>query len=248
MPDLRERILIVEDNGSLALAIQRSLEAAGFGVDVADDGPSASRLLATTAPNLLVLDLMLPEGSGLDLLRDLRAGGSDLPVLILSARGEQLDKLRGFRLGADDYVVKPVGVMELIARVEAILRRVRPPEPASVESTLPDPVVFGRVAVHLGSRTVERMDRPVDLTPREFDLLVRLLAARGAAVPRKLLLREVWGYKRPVPTRTIDTHVANLRAKLEGDPAHPVHILTVRKVGYRIRWGPPEAPPHRAGR
>jgi DNA-binding response OmpR family regulator len=135
--------------------------------------------------------------------------------------------------------------MELIARVEAILRRVRPPETASAESTLPDPVVFGRVTVHLGSRTVERMDRPVDLTPREFDLLVHLLAARGAAVPRKLLLREVWGYKRPVPTRTIDTHVANLRAKLEGDPAHPVHILTVRKVGYRIRWGPPEAPPHR---
>jgi DNA-binding response OmpR family regulator len=225
------RILIVEDNASLALGLRRSLEAAGFEVSVAGDAPAAAVALAALNPALVVLDLMLPGASGLEVLGDLRAGGSSLPVLILSARGEEIDKLQGFRLGADDYVVKPVGVLELIARVEAILRRAsRRGETADAVA----PVRFGAVTVDPASRAVLKDGAPVELAPREFDLLLCLLRAGGAVVDRGTLLTEVWGYKRPVPTRTVDTHVANLRAKLEDDPARPCHILTVRKVGYRL--------------
>ena len=226
------RILIVEDNASLALGLRRSLEAAGFEVAVAGDAPTAAVALAAFDPALVVLDLMLPGASGLDVLGDLRAGGSSLPVLILSARGEEIDKLQGFRLGADDYVVKPVGVLELIARVEAILRRASRREGETAEAVAT--VRFGAVTVDPASRAVLKDGAPVELAPREFDLLLCLLRAGGAVVDRGTLLTEVWGYKRPVPTRTVDTHVANLRAKLEDDPAHPCHILTVRKVGYRL--------------
>lgn len=232
------RVLIVEDNTSLALGIRRSLEAAGFQVEVAEDASTARSVLLSNPPDLMVLDLMLPGTDGFEVLRDLRAAGCTLPVLILSARGQQIDKLRGFRMGADDYVVKPVGVMELIARVEAILRRSRRPESSAGPPALPDPLVFGDIGVHVAARTVERDGLPVELTPREFDLLLHLLRAEGAAVPRRTLLRDVWGYKRAVPTRTIDTHIANLRGKLERDPSRPRHILTVRKVGYRLAREP----------
>ena len=228
------RILIVEDNTTLALGLRRSLEAAGFQVLVGGDAGQATRALEGFEPHLVVLDLMLPGTGGLELLGELRAGGSTVPVLILSAKGEEIDKLQGFRLGADDYVVKPVGVLELIARVEAILRRVpsppAPPRPGSDE----EPVRFGNVTVDPARRTVAKAELPVELAPLELDLLLCLLRAGGAVVDRATLLTEVWGYKRPVPTRTVDTHVANLRAKLEDDPARPRHILTVRKAGYRL--------------
>ena len=226
------RILIVEDNATLALGLRRSLEAAGFEVEVALDAAAAGAAVRRSDPLLVVLDLMLPGTSGFEVLRDLRAGGSKAPVLILSAKSGEIDKLHGFRLGADDYVVKPVGVLELIARVEAILRRVGGP---AVPAPSNGEVRFGDVAVDPKRRTVDKEGRPVELAPREFDLLLCLLRGEGAVVDRATLLTEVWGYKRPVPTRTVDTHVANLRAKLEDDPARPRHILTVRKVGYRLR-------------
>jgi DNA-binding response OmpR family regulator len=224
------RVLIVEDNETLALGLRRSLEAAGFQARVAPDGGAAEIALSAFDPHLVVLDLMLPEKDGFELLAEMRAAGSRVPVLILTARGEELDKLRGFRLGADDYVVKPVGVLELIARVEAILRRL---EGAGQES--PPAQGFGDVQVDRSRRTVRKAGEPVELSPLEFDLLSCLLEHRGAVVDRATLLDRVWGYKRPVPTRTIDTHIATLRAKIEDRPDRPRHILTVRKVGYRIR-------------
>jgi DNA-binding response OmpR family regulator len=228
-------ILIVEDNASLALGLQRSLEAAGYEVEVAPDARGAAGAWTRADPILVVLDLMLPDASGFEVLRDQRAAGFRTPVLILSARSEEIDKLQGFRLGADDYVVKPVGVLELIARVEAILRRVRTGTPTAPPAHRDRAVRFGDVTVDPMRRSVEKRDAPVQLAPLEFDLLLCLLRGNGAVVDRSTLLTEVWGYKRPVPTRTVDTHVAHLRAKLEDDPARPRHILTVRKVGYRLR-------------
>lgn len=225
------RVLIVEDNEDLAEGLRRSLEAAGFHAAVAHDAGEARRSVDGVVPDLVVLDLMLPETDGFELLRDFRASGQLFPVLILSARGEEIDKLRGFRMGADDYVVKPVGVLELIARVEAILRRA---EPTSGDPSGPAVVSFGDVAVDRGRRIVMRAGETVPLTPREFDLLACLLSHHGRAVSRETLLEEAWGYKHPVPTRTIDTHVASLRAKLEDDAAQPTYIHTVRKVGYRV--------------
>ncbi|HSM36864.1 MAG TPA: response regulator transcription factor [Longimicrobiales bacterium] len=234
------RVVIVEDNESLALGLARSLEAAGYDVAVVGDGDSAVELVRADPPSLLLLDLSLPGRDGFGVLRALREHGVHTPVLILSARGQEAEKVQGFRLGADDYVVKPVGVLELLARVEAILRRSEPrrsPGVATADASgTPDPrpLHFGDVTVDPARRVVTKGGADVELTPREFDLLVCLLRRDGAAVARETLLTEVWGYKVPVPTRTIDTHVSTLRGKLEDDPSRPRHVVTVRKVGYRL--------------
>lgn len=225
------RILLVEDNHALALGLSRSLEAAGFAAEVADSRAAAVDALAGENPDLVILDLMLPDGDGFEVLRDLRASGSSVPVLVLSARGEEIDKLKGFRLGADDYVVKPVGVLELIARVEAVLRRAGADEGQEAHLS---PLRIGRVEVDPARRTAVRDGEPIDLSPREFELLLCLVRHQGRVVSRETLLSEAWGYRNPVPTRTVDTHVFTLRAKIEDDPGRPRHILTVRKVGYRL--------------
>lgn len=228
------RILIVEDNEHLALGVCRSLETEGYEVEHVARGDTALELVARGGWDLILLDLMLPGATGFDVLRGLREGEDDTPVLILSARGEEVDKIQGFRLGADDYVVKPVGVLELLFRIRAILRRVAPvSRPSSGEPTV---FRFGDVEVDEGARTVRRGGEPVTLSRLEFDLLIVLLRADGNAVGRERLLRDVWGIARPdrVRTRTIDTHIGALRAKLEPRPAAPCHILTVRKVGYRL--------------
>lgn len=227
------RVLIVEDNETLATGLSRSLEAAGFEAETAGDRAGARDALEREDPDVVVLDLMLPDADGFEVLRDLRASGSDTPVLILSARGEEIDKLKGFRLGADDYVVKPVGVLELIARVEALLRRAGDGR-GTPESVLSESVRVGPYEVDPARRTVERDGEPVELSPQEFELLLCLLRHEGRAVSRETLLLEAWGYGRPVATRTVDTHISTLRAKLEEDPGRPRLILTVRKVGYRV--------------
>ena len=153
-----------------------------------------------------------------------------MPVLILTARGEEADKVRGLKLGADDYVTKPFGLLELLARVEALLRRNAP-----VAAAKREPERFGEIAVDRSTRAVTRAGTPIELAPKEYDLLVALLDRDGAVVSRLDLMRRVWGYSDAVVTRTIDTHVAELRRKLETDPAKPRHILTVRKVGYRLK-------------
>ena len=169
----------------------------------------------TTRPDLVVLDLMLPGIDGYRVLRQLRDDGLSMPVLILTAKGEEADKVLGFRLGADDYVTKPFGVLELLARVQALLRRSRP----AVQPTVPVIERFGDVEVDGSTRTVKRAGHLVPLTPMEFDLLVALLRRRGAVASRVELLSEVWGHSSAVLTRTVDTHIGELRRKLEPDPS-----------------------------
>ena len=224
------RVLIVEDNHDLAFGLRNNLEIEGYAVEVAADGPAGLAAARHARPDLIVLDLMIPGIDGYRVLRQLRDDGLNMPVLILTAKGEEADKVLGFRLGADDYVTKPFGVLELLARVEALLRRTRP---AAVEPALAAES-FGDIDLDMATRSVRRNGSPVALTPMEFDLLVALLRRKGAVASRIQLLAEVWGHSSAVLTRTVDTHIGELRRKLEHDPANPRHILTVRKAGYRL--------------
>jgi two-component system alkaline phosphatase synthesis response regulator PhoP len=220
-------ILLVEDNRDLAYGLRNNLEIDGHVVETVETGEDALARVRSAAPELIVLDLMLPKLDGYHVLRRLRADGHDMPVLILTARTEEADKVLGFRLGADDYVTKPFGVLELLARVSALIRRASRAAPPKTSETV------GDLEINRDTRIVTRSGERVQLTPMEFDLLAALLARRGVMVSRLELLQEVWGHSAAVVTRTVDTHVAELRRKLERDPAQPVHILTVRKVGYR---------------
>ena len=226
-----KRILLVEDNPDLVYGLRNNLEIEGYDVSVAEDGPSGVQGARELQPDLVILDLMLPGMDGYLVLRAIRDSGSGVPVLILTARGEEADKVRGFRLGADDYVTKPFGVLELLARVEALLRRAA--KPSNGDGAMMEK--FGDVDVDVASRLVHRRGEPVALAPKEFDLLVALLRRRGAVVSRLELMKEVWGYRAAVVSRTVDTHVSELRRKLEDDPARPRHLLTVRKAGYRLQ-------------
>lgn len=224
------RILIVEDNADLAFGLRNSLEIASYEVIVASDGPSGLREARAVSPDLIILDLMLPGMDGYRVLRAVREGGSQVPVLILTARGEEADKVTGFRLGADDYVTKPFGVLELVARVEAVLRRASAP----TKDAAPDASRFGDIEIQPVSRVVRRNGRPVELSPKEYELLLALVQRPGQVVSRAELLKTVWGYHASVVSRTIDTHIAELRRKLEPNPASPRHITTVWKTGYRF--------------
>jgi two-component system, OmpR family, alkaline phosphatase synthesis response regulator PhoP len=225
------RILVIEDNEDLAFGLRNNLEIEGYEVDLAADGASGLTRAREMQPDLIVLDLMLPGLDGYRLLRRLRDEGLNMPVVILTARSEEADKVRGFRLGADDYVTKPFGVLELMARVEALLRR----SGLARSSAPPVPTSFGDIVVDLAARVVRKSGRGIALTPMEFNLLLALLERRGAVVSRLDLLKEVWGHSSSVLTRTVDTHVAELRRKLEHDASRPRYILTVRKAGYRLQ-------------
>ncbi len=225
------RILVVEDNADLAFAVTTALESEGFDVAVAGTGPDGVDAARTGDADLVILDLMLPGFDGYRVIRTLRESGIVTPILILTARGEEADKVKGLRLGADDYVTKPFGAMELLARVDALLRRSRISATAPPRAPLDQ---FGDVQVNRAARTVKRGGEPVALAPKEFDLLIALMDRAGTVVPRGELLSAVWGYQHDVSTRTVDIHVSELRAKLEPNPAQPVHIITVRKAGYRF--------------
>jgi len=229
------RILVIEDNRNLATGLRNNLEIEGYAVEIASDGASGLSLVRSSVPDLIILDLMLPGMDGYRVLRTLREEGTDTPVLILSARGEETDKVLGFHLGADDYVAKPFGLLELLARVDALLRRAAS---AGTKHKLGAPVAFGDVEVDPGTHTVRRGGEAVTLRPKEYDLLIALLQRRGQVASRAELLEEVWGYSGEVYSRTVDTHVAELRRKLEENAAEPRHILTVRKTGYRIEMVP----------
>jgi two-component system alkaline phosphatase synthesis response regulator PhoP len=228
------RVLVVEDNADLAFAVTTALQSEGFDVVVAGTGPEGVERARERNADLIILDLMLPGFDGYRVIRTLRADGIETPILVLTARGEEADKVKGLRLGADDYVTKPFGAMELLARVEALLRRSRLSAPAAAPAPAPALDHFGEVEVNRTARTVKRRGAPVALTPKEFDLLVALMDRAGAVVPRSDLLSAVWGYQQNVSTRTVDIHISELRAKLEPNPAQPVHIITVRKTGYRF--------------
>ncbi len=221
------RVLVVEDNPDLAFGLRNNLEIEGHEVRLAEDGPSGVAAAQSWRPDVVILDLMLPGMDGYRVLRTLRDAGFEAPVLILTARGEEADKVMGFRHGADDYVTKPFGVLELLARVQALLRRGGQAAGAPLDG-------FGNVTIDRAARTVRRAGATVSLAPMEYELLVALLDRRGAVVSRHDLMRQVWGYDASIVSRTVDTHVVELRRKLEADPAHPRHILTVRKAGYRL--------------
>ena len=223
-------ILVVEDNADLAFGLSRSLEGEGHDVDIAVNGAEGVRKALERRPALVVLDLMMPEMDGYRALEAMRRGGLTMPVVMLTARGEETDKLHGFRLGADDYVTKPFSVSELLARVAVHLRR------ASTAASPNDDVVhrFGDVEVRPAARTVARSGEAVSLKPREYDLLLRFITRPGIVFTRQKLLREVWEHQADVLTRTVDIHVGELRRKLEDDPAHPRHFITVWKTGYRF--------------
>lgn len=221
------RVLIVEDNADLAAGIEYNLVREGLDVRIAETGEAGLAAAREWQPGVIILDLMLPGMDGYEVLRTLRRAGDRTPVLILSARAEEADRVRGFRLDADQYVTKPFGLLELIERVKALLRRA--PTPVG------EPISFGDVAVDTASRVVTRGGRPVPLTPREFALLIALVQRAGGVASRVELLREVWGHRGLVMTRTVDAHVKQLRRKLEHDPAEPRHIITVWKIGYRFQ-------------
>ena len=215
-----KRVLVVEDNRDLAYGLRNNLEIEGYAVDVAADGAIGLERATGTAPDLVILDLMLPGMDGFRVLRALRAANLTIPVLVLTARAEESDKVRCLKLGADDYLTKPFGVLELLARVEALLRRANPG--GAIDR-------FGDVDIDRSTHTVKLHGVAVELAPKEYDLLIALADRRGAVVTRLELMRQVWGYSDAVITRTIDTHIAELRRKLGAQ-----HILTVRKVGYRL--------------
>jgi len=227
------KILVIEDNRDLALGLRANLEVEGYEVDVAYTGKDGLRKAETGRPALVVLDLMLPDIEGYDVLSRLRRDGLETPVLILTARGQEVDKVRGFRLGADDYVTKPFGVMELLVRIEAILRR----SGAATAARRPGGAVhrIGDLEVDEDDHRVLRDGVAIAIAPKAFELLVALLRKDGRVATRLELLRDVWGYSSAVTTRTVDTHIAELRRKLETNPAEPKHIVTVWKVGYRLQ-------------
>jgi len=223
------RILVVEDNADLAAGIEYNLKLEGYDVRVADNGRTAIDVANDWHPDLFLLDLMLPGLDGYQVLQSIRSNGQRAPVIILSAKGEEADKVRGFRLDADQYVTKPFGILELLERVAALLRR----SAREAGDAAPGSLAFGDVVVDLGSRTVTRGGRPVALTPKAYELLLALVRRDGVVASRADLLKEVWGYGAFIMTRTVDSHVAELRRKLD-DADQPKHIITVWKVGYRF--------------
>jgi DNA-binding response OmpR family regulator len=230
-------ILIIEDNETLALGLRTSLEVEGYKVECITDGNDGLAWLEQHDPDLIVLDLMLPGMNGFEILRRYRSRGGTAAVLILSARDQEVDKVQGFRIGADEYVVKPVGVLEFLARVEAIIRRLSASAKGAShgDGARLSHHCFSDVVVDLRTRTVTRGGKTVELSPMEFDFLAFLIDSGGDIVSRETLMRQVWRYSLGVTSRTVDQHVARLRNKLEPDPAQPRHLITVRKAGYRFQ-------------
>lgn len=221
------RVLIIEDNRDLATGLRNNLEIEGYDVEVAPDGDAGLEAARHRPFDLVILDLMLPGLHGFRVLKAIRQAGDQIPILILTALGEEADKVRGLRMGADDFVTKPFGLLELLARVETILRRAR-------GLTAGEILRYGDIEIDPRTRVVKRSGKAVTLSPKEYELLLALARAGGAVVSRLELLRRVWDYSEDVVTRTVDTHIAELRRKLEPTPGEPRHILTVRKSGYRL--------------
>jgi DNA-binding response OmpR family regulator len=222
-------ILVIEDNRDYAATLSANLEREGYDVAIAANGVDGLAMAKRDEPDLIILDLMLPAMSGFTVLQRLRDEGREAPVLIMTALGTEEEKLRGFGLGADDYVVKPCGLLEILARVRALLKR------ASAGSAVPrSEAHVGDLTIDFGARIVRRGDSEITLRPKEFDLLAALVRHRGRVVSRADLLREVWGYAAGTESRTVETHLAALRERLGDDPQAPSYIVTVRRAGYRL--------------
>jgi len=227
---MNENILLVEDEEALRMTLSDRLRSEGYVVDLAADGDQGFQKATRLPYDLVILDIMLPRRSGLDVCREIRSAGLETPILLLTARGQTVDKVVGLKLGADDYVTKPFDTMELIARIEAILRR-------SATRATQGILQFGNIRLDLRGTEVTREGKSVQLSPREFQLLRYLAEHEGTTVSRAAILREVWGYEEGTFTRTVDVHVASLRQKLEESPRSPKMILTIPGLGYKFQGG-----------
>ena len=221
------RILIVDDEPEMVRGLEDNLRFEGYQTLSAADGRRGLALALSDAPDLLLLDIMMPGMSGWDVCRELRQKGLDIPVIMLTARGEEVDRVLGLELGADDYVTKPFSLRELLARIRAVLRRPGPRQKFVV-------FAFGDVRLHLRARQAFKAGKEVRLTRKEFELLRYLVEHRGEVATRDRLLDEVWGYDQYPTTRTVDTHILRLRQKFETDPEHPAYIVTAHGQGYRF--------------
>ena len=227
---MKQRILVVEDDPSILTGLVDLLEGEGFVVEKAMDGAAALARHAEARPDLVILDIMIPEKSGYDVCREIRRTDPVTPVIMLTAKGEEIDKVVGLELGADDYIVKPFGVNELLARIRAVLRRGRPKQDARGEQ----PLEFGDVRIDPRTLRGSKGDRSFAVSRRELALLRLFTSREGEVLDRVTLMDEVWGVRYEGTTRTLDQHVALLRKKIEDDPAHPKHITTVHGSGYRF--------------
>ena len=223
------RVLVVEDDEAMAVALRDGFSYEGHEVTVARDGEAGLQHAREDRPDIMILDVMLPKLTGLEVCKTLRGEGSELPIIMLTARGQEIDKVLGLKLGADDYVTKPFSFMELMARVEAVLRRSQPG--SGTPSAMHE---FGDVIVDVDRHEASKGGQPLELTPREFRLLGYFLAHQGEVVSREELLDAVWGYDTIPFTRTVDTHIAKLRKKIENDPSDPQHLITVHRLGYKF--------------
>jgi len=227
---MTDQILVVEDEEPITAFVQTALEQEGFAVRVTGNGPAALREIRTRPPDLILLDLMLPGMDGLQVCRRVRAREPYLPIIMLTARSDEVDKIVGLELGADDYVTKPFNARELVARVRAVLRLAR----QAGDSPRRDRLQVGQLVIDRTGRSVTVAGRQVELAPKEFDLLATLAWARGRVFGREMLLERIWGYDYAGESRTVDVHVQRLRRKIEPQPAHPRYLLTVRGVGYKF--------------
>ena len=226
---MSHRILLVEDEEGLRITLRDRLSGEGYEVETAEDGRLGFERAAGGGLDLIVLDVMLPAKSGIDVCRDLRRQGNQTPILMLTAKSQTIDKVLGLKIGADDYLTKPFEMLELLARIEALLRRSQ-----GTPKALPENYEFGAVRVDLRGTRVFRGEEELNLSAKEFQLLQYFLEHRGETLARDKLLREVWGYRSAPSTRTVDVHVAWLRQKIEPDPKRPQWVVTVHGLGYRF--------------
>lgn len=222
-----KRILIIEDDAAIRTGLESSLRELHYEVESEEDGARGFARAKRNPPDLLILDLMLPSKNGEDICRDLRADGMHTPILMLTAKGTELDKVLGLELGADDYMTKPFSLRELHARVKAMLRR-------APELHEPEELSAGDVWLNTRTREARRGDVALDLGTREFEILAYMLRHRNEIITRDMLLDEVWGYEHFPTTRTVDNYILSLRKKLEPEPSHPVYIITVHTAGYKF--------------
>ncbi|HEX4640525.1 MAG TPA: response regulator transcription factor [Chthoniobacterales bacterium] len=229
---MKKRLLVVEDDAHIRLGLCEALRAEGYDVVDCRDGAQAGPLIKQHKPDLIILDIMLPGKSGFDLCREIRSGKNRVPILMLSAKGQEIDKVVGLELGADDYVTKPFSLRELLARVQALLRRAEAGGGAA--SNLPMEISFGKVRIDCKALRGKRGKEKIELSPRELKVLSVLYRERGNAVSRESLLNEVWGVDYYGTTRTLDQLIVKLRQKIEDVPGEPRHLLTVHTLGYRL--------------
>ena len=225
----RATVLVVEDDEAMAVALRDGFRFEGYEVETAADGAAAMERARASDPDLIILDVMLPKASGLDVCKTIRGRGDDVPIIMLTARGQEIDKVLGLKMGADDYVTKPFSFMELLARAEAVLRRTN-----GGTGGTDDTLRLGEVEVDFRRHRATRRGKPLELSARELEMLRYFARRRGEVVTRDELLDEVWGYDAIPTTRTVDVHVAKLRKKIEETPSDPRHLVTVHRVGYKL--------------